>query len=105
MKNTTCCYKFFLTVIVLIILGIVGYISLNFADKLFELANGVNKNNTFHILFVYVLFLFFVAFVVKALFESAKYFSKLDCLNEVVDENSKEEIEIIKKYCDTLVEL
>ena len=52
-----------------------------------------------------ILYLIFVFLSIRLLLKSAKYFSKLDILENLMKSGNINDKELIKKYCDTLVDL
>ena len=52
-----------------------------------------------------ILYLIFAFLLIRALLKAARYCSKLDVLEKLMKSGNAKNKELIKKYCDTLVDL
>lgn len=57
------------------------------------------------IMAIYIFYLIFMFLSIRVLLKSAKYFSKLDVLENLMKSGNDKDKELIKKYCDTPVDL
>ena len=57
------------------------------------------------IMAIYIFYLIFMFLSIRVLLKSAKYFSRINVFVNLVESDSDKDKELIKKYCDTPVDL
>lgn len=92
-----------LGIVFLLVIG--GAIILGKNNNIFSLSEQNKDLYSLVPVLIYILYLIFVFLSIRLLLKSAKYFSKLDILENLMKSGNINDKELIKKYCDTLVDL
>ncbi|MGP1458725.1 MAG: hypothetical protein ACTTKL_05390 [Treponema sp.] len=103
MKKSSNFYKTFFIIFAVVVWGIVAYAAVRLIDIIRNLPE---QDRTWYLLVImagYILYFIFVFLSFRLLLKYGSQFSKIDILENWV--NSDKDKELIKKYCDTLVEL
>ncbi len=93
------------TISIIVILVSVGYIAIRIVDNIQDLSKKDENLYLLVIIMLCILYLIFAFLLIRALLKSAKYFSKLDVLENLMKSGKDNDNELIKKYCDTPVDL
>ena len=90
-------------IVFLLVIG--GAIILGKNNNIFSLSEQNKDLYSLVPVLIYILYLIFVFLSIRLLLKSATYISKLDILENLMKSGKDKDKELIKKYCDTLVEL
>jgi len=92
-----------LGIVFLLVIG--GAIILGKNNNIFSLSEQNKDLYSLVPVLIYILYLIFMFLSIRVLLKSAKYFSKLDILENLMKSDKDKNKELIKKYCDTMVDL
>ena len=90
-------------IVFLLVIG--GAIILGKNNNIFSLSEQNKDLYSLVPVLIYIFYLIFMLLSIRVLLKSAKYFSKLDVLENLMKSGNAKDKELIKKYCDTPVDL